>query len=589
MRRLGVDARGEVIRLLQIAQSGSPESALSASDAALAAIGTRTGPPPAPDFAPGLHYVRGIAHHCLGDHAAASLAAEQVVHTARANAVPAWVTIGQLLALLQQILSSGDLSTREGLLQDLACAEADLPGTAGEPFAAVTAFAGIGRCYLVLRLYEFAQPHFEAAVGVIAENSELLRVAAVTMQLNLAEMHASWAMELRRVARAAEAVEHESAGRQHAIQARDTPALEETSAYRDKARLLVSCLAGEDEDPLVVANRIRASSAELMGHGQRCDLSFALIFEARALSRAGELSAALSTVRQACAALPSDAPPALTAAVLHCRARMVADLGKDGEILAYGDHLALVLADQRERTVALARSVQLLERLRRERERIQQLAYTDGLTGVGNRHAFELYLSEREINERFQLALIDVDDLKLVNDRQGHAAGDEMLRVIARVLLARSGPRDFVVRLGGDEFVVVSAEQSDVSPDVVGAQIVAAVATAQLGGTVSVGVAAGAVVDVHDVLRRADQAMYVAKRQGRHDRRGTSAARFRPPGGWHAPGADVRAVVDSEPGGRSVGVGSGPPADTDSAVGTESAVSTESAVGTESASGIAAT
>lgn len=515
-----LDGRAEVTELLRLAQSGAADQALAGVEAALGRDGA---PGFAPDTVPALHYVRGIAYHCLGDHSAAAVAAEEVVRVARARGDAAWVCIGQLLAVLQNIAAEPilDLPPGDALLQDLASVEADLSGLDVEPFARVTAYAGIGRCYLLLRLYEFAQPHFEAALDVTAANPELLRIAAVTMQLNLAELHACWAMELRRIDRSQEAGEHEAAGGRHARSAANQPPHAETEAYRAKGRLLVACMAADDGDPLRAAECIRECSAQLVGRGQRSDQSLALLYEARALSRAGRVAEALDAARQACAALPGDCPPALMAAALHFRARLVVDMVSDGEILAYGDYLALVLADQRERTVDLARSLQLLERLRRERERMHQLAYTDALTGIGNRHAFDGYVDElaRQPQDRIRVALIDVDDLKLANDLRGHEAGDEILQVIARVLTEQTGADDFVARLGGDEFVLVTRERPGIDLAALREGIVSSVAGVLHGrASVSVGVATGSASDVSGLLRSADRAMYESKRTRRDHR-----------------------------------------------------------------------
>ena len=91
---------------------------------------------------------------------------------------------------------------------------------------------------------------------------------------------------------------------------------------------------------------------------------------------------------------------------------------------------------------------------------LEQLTLTDPLTGLGNRRALErdlarlLRLSER-IDEHLVLFYMDVDQLKQVNDRHGHAAGDETLRVLGAVLrsCSRVGT-DVAYRVGGDEFVM---------------------------------------------------------------------------------------------------------------------------------------
>jgi diguanylate cyclase (GGDEF)-like protein len=170
-----------------------------------------------------------------------------------------------------------------------------------------------------------------------------------------------------------------------------------------------------------------------------------------------------------------------------------------------------------------------------EHESIQQemgrQARTDPLTGLLNRRAF-LEEMERHIDrlDREQLPgtlmFADLDDFKPVNDRLGHEAGDEVLQRTATILRNAVRPSDVVARLGGDEFALwmngadhlTAAERAD--------HLCAAVPEilrefAGGGGplpTVSIGIAtreAGSGEPVDSLLRRADQAMYLVKRQGR--------------------------------------------------------------------------
>jgi len=102
-----------------------------------------------------------------------------------------------------------------------------------------------------------------------------------------------------------------------------------------------------------------------------------------------------------------------------------------------------------------------------EREEVQRLSTTDALTGTGNRRRWEQHLEvEWARGERegwpVGLLLVDVDDFKAVNDRFGHAGGDEVLRRVAAALEARARRAgDLVARLGGDEFAVVLPGASD--------------------------------------------------------------------------------------------------------------------------------
>jgi diguanylate cyclase (GGDEF)-like protein len=141
----------------------------------------------------------------------------------------------------------------------------------------------------------------------------------------------------------------------------------------------------------------------------------------------------------------------------------------------------------------------------------------DPLTGLPNRRSWEERADEeleRARRNRTSLSLvsIDVDDFKLVNDRQGHQAGDDLLRQLAdRWRMTTRGGGDFVARLGGDEFGLL-APGSDVQ------EIQSVVKRLQEalpeGVSCSLGVATWDGTETATVLfRRADEAMYAVKRQ----------------------------------------------------------------------------
>lgn len=90
----------------------------------------------------------------------------------------------------------------------------------------------------------------------------------------------------------------------------------------------------------------------------------------------------------------------------------------------------------------------------------RELAYHDTLTKLHNRRYFEERLAE-ELSRadrtltRVALVMLDLDDFKLINDREGHAAGDEVLRWVARVLISERRAMDTVCRVGGDELAML--------------------------------------------------------------------------------------------------------------------------------------
>ncbi len=98
--------------------------------------------------------------------------------------------------------------------------------------------------------------------------------------------------------------------------------------------------------------------------------------------------------------------------------------------------------------------------------RSENLAHQDALTGVANRRRFEVdceaAIGAAEHGPAFALHLLDVDGLKTVNDRWGHAAGDVLLAAVARALTTSVRADDLVARFGGDEFAVI---QRDATPE----------------------------------------------------------------------------------------------------------------------------
>jgi diguanylate cyclase (GGDEF)-like protein/PAS domain S-box-containing protein len=148
-------------------------------------------------------------------------------------------------------------------------------------------------------------------------------------------------------------------------------------------------------------------------------------------------------------------------------------------------------------------------------ENLQQLAATDALTGLKNRREFERVL--RTIpREPFAVLAIDVDNLKAVNDEQGHAAGDHLLRAVAITLSLLVRGWDVLARLGGDEFAVLVPGAGGEEADKVAERMrVAMHSVPSCQARISVGWAtAPAGADPGSVWASADGCLYRAKRAG---------------------------------------------------------------------------
>jgi diguanylate cyclase (GGDEF)-like protein/PAS domain S-box-containing protein len=161
------------------------------------------------------------------------------------------------------------------------------------------------------------------------------------------------------------------------------------------------------------------------------------------------------------------------------------------------------------------------------RERI--LSRTDSLTGAANRrHFFEMAAHELAVAQRYHnplsVILLDIDHFKRVNDMLGHDAGDEMLKRIAQIVRDHLREADVFARYGGEEFVILlphtNAQQATVVAERIREDIATHSAIAREGvvmATISSGVAHLLRDETIDALiRRADEALYLAKRRGRN-------------------------------------------------------------------------
>ena len=198
-----------------------------------------------------------------------------------------------------------------------------------------------------------------------------------------------------------------------------------------------------------------------------------------------------------------------------------------------GPHPALVVA-----VVGASVAIQMATRARHEREResMRRSALTDPLTGAANRRGlgeridYEVARHAR-LSHSFTVVMIDLDGFKLVNDRFGHHAGDELLRDVAASLREAVRDQDTVARLGGDEFCVLAPETDRAGGERLAKRVDEAIRRVTTGlDTLSASVGVGVYPEDGTspmlVLEAADAAQVAAKRRstGRRPRRRTAAA-----------------------------------------------------------------
>ncbi len=162
-----------------------------------------------------------------------------------------------------------------------------------------------------------------------------------------------------------------------------------------------------------------------------------------------------------------------------------------------------------------------------QRNKLQALALTDGLTGLLNRRAFDETLRRELVSSQLHgnatgLVLIDIDFFKRVNDAHGHPIGDEVIRRISSALHPFASSADALARFGGDEFIMILRDTDLPQASMVAHRICRQVES--LGGlpagvhiTASIGVAVSSSTDSPEsLLTKTDNALYDSKRSGRN-------------------------------------------------------------------------
>ncbi len=175
------------------------------------------------------------------------------------------------------------------------------------------------------------------------------------------------------------------------------------------------------------------------------------------------------------------------------------------------------------------------------------MAHHDALTGLPNRRSFmiglrqSMALAARQ-SSKLALLFIDLDGFKKVNDLHGHKVGDQLLQQVAERLVAAMRESDMLGRFGGDEFVVLSMDCPDRdSAAVIATKLVAALREpfvidniqVTVGASVGIAIFPDQAAEIEPLIALADAAMYLAKRDARHDdgKGGGQGYRFAEPAG----------------------------------------------------------
>jgi diguanylate cyclase (GGDEF)-like protein/PAS domain S-box-containing protein len=169
------------------------------------------------------------------------------------------------------------------------------------------------------------------------------------------------------------------------------------------------------------------------------------------------------------------------------------------------------------------------------RAEIARLAYHDILTGLPNRaqlrHLIMSAIDSCQAGSHIALAFLDLDHFKDVNDTLGHAAGDELLVLLAQRLRAQLRPCDMLGRLGGDEFVILLPDHDAEAAANVAGRITQALASplqlgakqVQMSASIGISLYPDHATDIDTLMQQADAAMYKAKLAGRSTHRFFSA------------------------------------------------------------------
>ncbi|MFD8499343.1 diguanylate cyclase domain-containing protein [Amycolatopsis sp. NPDC059657] len=384
-------------------------------------------------------------------------------------------------------------------------------------------------CFIVLNQLGV----YEAAEEVIGRAHQSIRDTAspheITLQLmNRVKMLLGWGLRLERVESYDEAAEKFRVAASMALAAEGPfteslfPRLTGVSAV-DQVGVLAAALALAAPESVHIDRLEKLNTDRFFPH----EHEIVVIALARCYDKVGRRADALDLLRRTRATLAEEiSSPSMRLNLARELARLDnvpdAETGITQSLIDYATTLETEMWSLRESQIATLNARREHERLSAEHGAITQQALQDPLTGLPNRRALDERLRTLAASADAQplaVALVDLDGFKGVNDKQSHAAGDDVLRIVASTLRDALRGDDIVARYGGDEFIAllpgapVSAAKQALGRAV--SKVAALPHSLSHGVTLSVGLVSLRPQErAEQVLSRADAAMYEAKRGG---------------------------------------------------------------------------
>ncbi|UMP05963.1 diguanylate cyclase [Amycolatopsis sp. EV170708-02-1] len=416
-------------------------------------------------------------------------------------------------------------------------------------------------CWLVLNQLGV----YEAAEEAIARAAQAIRDSAspheIALQLiNRVKMLLGWGLRLERIERYDEGADKFRTAASMA-QAAEGPFTESLFPRKagvpaiDQVGVLAAAAALASPDSSHIERLTALLHPELVFPHEREIIAIAL---ARCLDNDGRREDALQVLKEVREDNEEGSLPSMRLNLARELARLDTTpdyaSGASQSLIDYATILETEMWSLRESQIATLNARREHERLSAEHGAITQQALQDPLTGLPNRRALDEKLRSLASSADAQplaVALVDLDGFKDVNDKQSHAEGDNVLRVIASTLRDALRGDDVVARYGGDEFIVLlPGAPASAAKQALGRSVNAVASLPHHlshGVTLSVGLVSLRPQErAEQVLARADAAMYQAKRGGGNQVSSVNSMAIDPATGWPGEDAPTDPAWDAE-------------------------------------------